>query len=191
MRAVLAFLLAAVLRLMRLTWRVTIIGPAPPYDEGPVVFCFYHGRQSGLFAHPHRRPVAVMSSLSRDGALQARILRSLGFAVVRGSSSRGGAEGLRALVSKMNEGCDAAFAVDGPRGPAGVVKPGALAAAKQAGARVVPVTFTASSEWIFEKAWDRYALPRPFSRVKIHRAPSLPPDASPALLEEALSSLAN
>jgi hypothetical protein len=145
-----------------------------------VVFCFWHGRQSGLFAHPRPRPVAVLASLSRDGALQARILARLGFDVHRGSSSRGGAAGLMSLIGALREGADAAFAVDGPRGPLHVAKPGALLAARASGAAVVPISVRASRAWVFERAWDRYALPKPFAAVDLVRGEALEADVATA-----------
>jgi lysophospholipid acyltransferase (LPLAT)-like uncharacterized protein len=50
------------------------------------------------------------------------------------------------------------------------VKPGAILAAQQSGAALVPITARASRAWIFEKAWDRYQLPKPFARIEIVRA---------------------
>ena len=173
-RVLLAVLATWILRLLRSTWRIRLAGPEPRYDSGPLVFCFWHGRQSGLLAHPRPRPVAVLASGSADGALQARILGRLGFLVRRGSSSRGGAAGLKALVDAVRGGADAALAVDGPRGPLGLVKPGAVALARRTGARLVPITFRAARAWVFPRAWDRYLLPKPFAEVEIVRGPPLP-----------------
>jgi hypothetical protein len=175
LRALAALLAAAAVRLLRATWRVRLLGPAPPYDAGPVVFCFWHGRQAGLFAHPRPRPVAVLASLSRDGALQARILARLGFDVHRGSSTRGGASGLKSLIGALRRGADAAFAVDGPRGPLHRAKPGAILAARAAGAAIVPIDVRAARRWVFTKAWDEYALPKPFAVVEIVRGAAIPP----------------
>jgi lysophospholipid acyltransferase (LPLAT)-like uncharacterized protein len=77
----------------------------------------------------------------------------------------------------MAEGKDALFAVDGPRGPAREVKPGAILAAKTAGAPLVPIRISPSRAWVFSRAWDGYALPKPFATVEITRgAPILPED---------------
>jgi lysophospholipid acyltransferase (LPLAT)-like uncharacterized protein len=194
MRSLVSLLGALLLRLLRASWRVSILGPFPTGDA-PHVFCFWHGRQAGLFAHPRPRPVAVLSSLSRDGDLQARILTRLSFTVLRGSSSRGGAAGLRGLVAALHGGADAAFAVDGPRGPLHIAKKGALVAARLAGATIVPITARASRAWIFDSAWDRYLLPKPFARVEIVRGEPIeaPAEASiedlRARLESALRAL--
>jgi len=173
MRAVLAFLAVALLRLLGPTWRIRLVGPDP--GEGAArVFCFWHGRQAGLLAHPRRREVAVLASRSRDGDLQARVLSSLGFSVIRGSSSRGGAEGLKGIIEAVRAGRDAAFAVDGPRGPLHVAKPGAAMVAAASGGVLVPITARPSRAWVLRRAWDRYALPVPFSRVDLVRGPSIP-----------------
>ena len=190
LRALAALLGALAVRLLCATWRVRLLGPAPPYEDGPVVFCFWHGRQAGLFAHPRPRPVAVLASLSRDGALQARILARLGFDVHRGSSSRGGAAGLKSLIGALRGGADAAFAVDGPRGPVGVAKPGAILAARAAGAAIVPIAVRASRRWVFAKAWDGYALPVPFAAVEIVRGGAIPAaSASPEDVAAAIDAL--
>ncbi len=80
------------------------------------VLPFFHGRQFLLINHLAGRRVTVISSLSRDGELQARTLAGLGFSIVRGSSSRGGARALLGMARLMEQGVHASFAVDGPRG---------------------------------------------------------------------------
>jgi len=110
-----------------------------------------------------------MSSLSRDGGLQAAILSNLGSTVVSGSSSRGGVRALKGLIDQVRRGSDAAFAMDGPRGPAFEAKPGAAKVAVQTGGALIPITSKASSAWRFSKTWDDYRLPKPFSRVEIRR----------------------
>lgn len=194
MRALVAFLAALLIRLLKLTWRVSVVGAPLEPVGGPHVYCFWHGRQAGLFAYPRPRPMAVLSSLSRDGELQARILSRLGLTVFRGSSSRGGAAGLKALVGAVRDGADAAFAVDGPRGPLHTVKPGAILAAQQSRAALVPITARASRAWVFRKAWDRYQLPKPFARVEIVRGAPIDTDGIEVdmardMLERALASL--
>ena len=127
-RALLGVLLGLVARLWLATLRVhVVVHPALERVQGrPWVLAFWHGTQWPLLAWRRRRRTVVLVSLSRDGAMQARALALQGLRVVRGSSSRGGIRGLAQLVRAMKrEALDAAFAVDGPRGPLGVVKGGA------------------------------------------------------------------
>jgi hypothetical protein len=120
-----------------------------------------------------------MASLSDDGALQAKILGRLGFRVVRGSTSRRGAPALKGIVDALQAGCDAAFAVDGPKGPFGGVQQGAIVAATKANGQLVPLTFRASAVFRPARTWDDYRLPRPFSKVEILRGPAIDPVVVP------------
>lgn len=178
MQPLLALLASVLIRLLRLTWRVTLIGEPPDFNGPPLVFCFWHGNQAGLFAHPRTRPAAVLTSRSKDGALQARILTRLGFRIRRGSSSRGGAAGLIGLIEEMKTGADVLFAVDGPRGPRHEVKPGAVHLAQTMNTHLIPLSANASSAWVFHNAWDRYTLPKPFAKVVIRRGPAITPVGS-------------
>jgi lysophospholipid acyltransferase (LPLAT)-like uncharacterized protein len=143
------------------------------------VLAFLHGTQFPLLAWKRRRKTVALVSLSRDGALQARALAVQGLGVVRGSSSRGGVRGLAALVRAMRRGADAAFAVDGPRGPYGVAKAGAVAAAAAVGGVLVPMG-SAIERGVTLHAWDRFALPWPFARVAIALGAPIDPDAANA-----------
>ncbi len=134
----------------------------------PWVLTFFHGTQWPLLAWRRRRPTVVMVSHSTDGSMQARALGVLGMLVVRGSSSRGGARALASIVRRMRGShVDAAFAVDGPRGPYGDVKPGAALAASRAGGVLVPMGSAATRAKTFTRAWDRFVLAWPFTRVAI------------------------
>ncbi len=146
--------------------------------DRPWVLAFWHGTQWPLLAWRRRRRTVVLVSWSRDGAMQARALRVQGFEVVRGSSSRGGAGGLAALVRAMRGGMDAAFAVDGPRGPRGIVKGGAVVAARATGAVLVPMAGAVRRGVVLERAWDRFAIAWPFTRVDV--ALGVPVDPSVA-----------
>lgn len=169
-RAILGWILGVVARLWLATLRVRVLRD-PALDavaDRPWVLAFWHGTQWPLLAWRRPRRTVVLVSLSRDGAMQARALAVQGLRVVRGSSSRGGARGLAALVRAMKrERADAAFAVDGPRGPIGVVKGGAIAAAQATGAVLVPMTGRVDRGIILRRAWDRFALAWPFTRVAV------------------------
>lgn len=174
----LGWLLGLFVRLWLSTLRVEIVGPLGVPGDRPWVYAFWHGTQLSLLARPRRRKTAVLVSLSRDGALQTGAMRSHGMRVVRGSSSRGGARGLRGLIDAMRAGSDAAFAVDGPRGPERRSKPGVLAAARAAKAVVVPVGVAAARAMVLRRAWDRFLIPLPFSRVVVVLGPALEPEGA-------------
>jgi lysophospholipid acyltransferase (LPLAT)-like uncharacterized protein len=131
-----------------------------------ILYAFFHGEQFPLvFAHRHTGLV-IMSSLSRDGELQARILRKFGYDIVRGSTRRGFTSGTLAMHDKLVTGREVALAVDGPKGPAFRVKPGVVYLAQKTGALVVPVRVVVR-RCIELHNWDRYRLPLPFSAAEI------------------------
>jgi lysophospholipid acyltransferase (LPLAT)-like uncharacterized protein len=113
-----------------------------------------------------QRPGAGLISASRDGDLIADVTERFGFDVVRGSSSRMGAAALLELSKVLNSGHDVLITPDGPRGPAYELGPGIIFLAQKTGAPVVPVNMEYSSCWRV-KSWDRFIIPRPFSKVRV------------------------
>jgi lysophospholipid acyltransferase (LPLAT)-like uncharacterized protein len=185
-RRLLGFFLGVVARVWLATLRVRVrVDPAlDGASDRPWVLAFFHGAQWPLLAWPRRRRTVVLVSLSRDGAMQARALEVQGFRVVRGSSSRAGARGLAALVRAMRrDGADAAFAVDGPRGPRGVVKGGAVVAARACGGVVVPMASAVRSGVVLDRSWDKLAIAWPFTRVDVALGGPIEPVASDAVAQ--------
>lgn len=132
----------------------------------PVIFVFWHSHLLTL-AHYHRHEGIVgLVSEHADGEYLARVLDGYGFGTVRGSSTRGATKGLKGLIREARSGRDLALAPDGPRGPAGVFKPGALAVARATGHLVIPLAAAVSAGWRLG-SWDAFQVPRPFSRVCI------------------------
>jgi len=128
------------------------------------IYAFWHGRQLLLF-HSHRNSgVIIPASESRDGDIQAGILKRFGFDVVRGSSKRKGERALLGLVDGLRRGKRIALAVDGPRGPVYEVKQGVTYLSGKLDKPIVPVITSAKRYWILDKIWDKYLLPAPFTR---------------------------
>jgi len=112
----------------------------------PYILAFWHGRLFLMpYAYPGRR-IAILISEHRDGEFISRTMNRFGFQTARGSTTRGGAAGLKEIVRKIRSGCDAAFTPDGPRGPARVAQPGVITAARLSGAPIIPVTFSCSKK---------------------------------------------
>jgi hypothetical protein len=177
MRRLLGVLIGLLVRLWLSTLRVRVhVDPELDLEDPlPLVLSFWHGQQQLLLAWKRRRSTLVMVSWSRDGELSSGAMAALGLQVVRGSSSRGGARALRELVRRIDGGHDAAFAVDGPRGPLREAKPGARYTARLAGARLVPLAASAERTAVLRGAWDRFELPLPFTRVAIALGAPLEP----------------
>lgn len=165
--------------LLGLSWRIEYLRP-PAGRSGrsrgkPVLYSFWHGRQLPLIFTHRREGVTVLVSSHRDGEYVARILESMGFPTIRGSTTRGGAEALKAMAAALGRGTDCAITPDGPRGPARKAKPGMAYIARLAGRPVVPMGTSGAPSAAFG-SWDGFRLPLPFCRlVVVEGAPLRPP----------------
>jgi lysophospholipid acyltransferase (LPLAT)-like uncharacterized protein len=151
----------------------------------PVIFVFWHGQLLPL-VHAHRgEGIVVLVSEHADGEIITRIIHRYGFGSARGSSTRGATRGLRELLRAARSGRDLALTPDGPRGPARIIKPGALMVAKITGLPVVPLAVGARRA-SYLGSWDRFMIPHPATRVDIaYGAPiHVPPDCSEARLQQ-------
>jgi hypothetical protein len=151
----------------------------PGYDmPPPTVYAFWHRCLLACAWRFRNNGVTILISRSFDGELIARTVERLGFVAIRGSSSRDGASGLRNLQRAYLSGHYCAITADGPRGPAQVAKPGAAQLAKLVNATVS--TFYVHPEKAWElHSWDRFLIPKPFSRVTVAwAAQALPEQAA-------------
>ena len=130
------------------------------------VMGFWHGRILPATFYFRRRGIVVITSENFDGEWIARIIERFGYGTARGSTSRGAKRAMLQLVREMKRGKAAAFTVDGPRGPARIVHPGAVWLAGATGNPVVPFHIEASSHWT-ATSWDRTQIPKPFSTVAL------------------------
>lgn len=129
------------------------------------VYSFWHQTIFLAMWWWRHRGVVAMTSGNFDGQILGSALKRLGFDTTFGSSSRGGLRGLSVLAKRLEQGHDVAFAADGPRGPRYMAKPGPVILARRSGCPIVGFHLFAEHAHIFEKAWDLFQLPRPFSRV--------------------------
>jgi len=143
----------------------------------PVIYLLWHNR---FFTVPaawrrlcgeHRRTV-VLTSASHDGQMVASAMAVFGLGSVRGSSSRRGVAALVGLKRALAGGMDVCLTPDGPRGPRYVLQPGVVKLAQSTGAPVVPIHVDFPSAWRL-KTWDRFVIPKPFSRVTVTFARAL------------------
>jgi len=115
----------------------------------PIIIAFWHGRQLMMPLVYRGKAASILISQHRDGEIIANIMKQFDFGAVRGSSSRGGMQALRKLVSVGRQGKDLVVTPDGPRGPACHVQMGVISLAKLTGFPIVPLTFACSKKKSF------------------------------------------
>lgn len=108
--------------------------------------------------------LATLASRDRDGEIVARVLQGLGYAVARGSSTRGGSSGFRQLARSFESGRGVILTGDGPRGPRRSLKEGTARIAQLTDSPVTVVGVAASSAMRL-RSWDRFLIPAAGSTV--------------------------
>jgi lysophospholipid acyltransferase (LPLAT)-like uncharacterized protein len=181
-QAALAKLAALYIQLVarRVRWRLAGEAHLAAFAAGPpMIVVFWHetlpsmpilwlsARRRGL-----TRPGMALASRHRDGRLIGQVLRHMGIGLVFGSSSRGGAAGLRGLLRALEGGAHVALTPDGPRGPAHVCAPGVAQLAALSGARVLPCAAIIRPALTLS-SWDTMRLPLPFGRGALVLGPPL------------------
>ena len=161
--------IAQAIRAWHATLRVHIDADDPTLDprlgSRGNIYCMWHEDLiylGGLIPHTDTR---VLISKSRDGQRIARIMGQLGFAAIRGSSSRGGA-GAALEILRLGGKTNVGITVDGPRGPRRTVHPGAVFLASRTGMPLVAIGLGYHRAWR-APSWDRMAIALPFTRTVV------------------------
>lgn len=131
------------------------------------VYIFWHGKMLGGWWVLRKLNPGALVSLSKDGELLSKLLTGWGYNLFRGSSSAGGKAALKELSAFISKGNSGVITPDGPRGPAGYLKNGALLLSLENSVPIVPMKIEYLSRKILEKSWDRFEVPLPFSNCTI------------------------
>lgn len=169
--------------------RLHSLGPDLSCDRGRFadrfIFSIWHENLLLPAARFGAPDLAVLISSHADGQLLGGLITAMGMEMVKGSSTRGGVEAVRQLLRPDTTWRHLAITPDGPRGPRRIVQPGAIYVASRTGMKIVPVGIGYRRPWRL-KSWDRFAVPRPFSRARIIQGEpiTVPPDLRTAGLED-------
>lgn len=158
------------------TLRITIDGEEVIREHiekgGRVILTSWHQRFYGGFYVPRilKMTPCIMISASRDGDFVSAVVSRIGWVPIRGSSSRRGMEALKEMIEGVKTYRIGAHIVDGPQGPPRVIKAGLITLAQQTGAAIIPIYISYEKPHVFG-SWDRFMIPKPFSRVLIRIGP--------------------
>ena len=165
------------------------VDPARPEYNEHVIFAFWHEYIGVVLPRWGHTPLTLLCSQHRDGEIVNQTAVSLGLHIVRGSSTRGGSKAIRQL-KKSAQYSSLALTPDGPRGPRREMAMGPIYLASLLKIPVVPVGVGIDRPYRL-KTWDQFAIPRPFSRVRMIFGPKIqiPPKAGREKLEACRASV--
>jgi lysophospholipid acyltransferase (LPLAT)-like uncharacterized protein len=178
------------LHLLGRTWRFRVLNGeavrALRREKRPFIFALWHGHLLPLLWFHRGEGVKVLISEHRDGELVARAAESLGYGLIRGSTTQGANRALISLVRELQSGHEIAITPDGPRGPTETFAPGALVAAQRSDSHILPVAISADRAWRL-RSWDRFMIPKPFAKITVAYGPAskVVADTARAAAEEA------
>jgi lysophospholipid acyltransferase (LPLAT)-like uncharacterized protein len=172
------------------TWRFEVLaeeGVTPAFHgfmPSREIYCFWHQCVLPCAFYFRSTHATILISQSFDGELITRTLELFGFRAVRGSSSRGGREGLLGLRRVLDERSPAIFTADGPRGPIYRSKLGPVKLAQMTGAPIGAFHLEPQKAWVM-RSWDRFLVPKPFTKIAVSwgQWTTVPEDATAEALE--------
>ena len=153
-------------------------------DRPPNVYAFWHRCIIAGAWYFRNRNAVLMNTTNFDGQWTRRVIERLGYGTAQGSSTRGGLRGLAVMAQRLEEGYDAAFTIDGPRGPRYVAKPGPVMLARRTGRPIVVFHVGLERARTLKKTWDLFQIPKLFTRAILVIAP--PIDVAEDINREAL-----
>lgn len=165
---------ASAISTLAMTWRYRAVNDSTVSrlrtEKQPILFTLWHGEMLPLLWYHRNQGVAVLVSEHSDGEIIARILEWMGYALIRGSTSRGAGRALIGLMRTLRNGNDVAITPDGPRGPRHKFAPGAVIAANRADVPIVPTVAHVDRFWQLS-SWDGFVIPKPFARITVAYGP--------------------
>jgi lysophospholipid acyltransferase (LPLAT)-like uncharacterized protein len=139
--------------------------------NGQLIAVSWHGE---LFITPQvyrdiykSKKTSAIISKHRDGDFISKVLLFFKILPVRGSTNKGAISAIIESLRVLNRGDNLLITPDGPRGPRHSVNAGAISLAIKKKIPIMVVNFKASSYWQID-SWDRFVIPKPFSRVDIY-----------------------
>jgi lysophospholipid acyltransferase (LPLAT)-like uncharacterized protein len=158
--------LLAYTRLVFATSRVTEVGPGAGF-RGPAIYVNWHRYLPFLVPMHGRAKRSLMISPAPHMAPIARWSERGGLLLVPGATGERGREALEELSRRLRDGGTVFIAVDGPAGPAHVVKRGCVDLAKASGAPIIPVAYATKRGFSNRTRWDESLIVAPYDDITV------------------------
>ncbi len=141
----------------------------------PIMLSVWHGRMLFPIFYVFKKKLTpwAIASPYQDGAIVASILKKWNVKIITGSSNRNPKEVINRIESIFKKNSNEIICItnDGPKGPRHIAKKGSIELAKKLDAQIITITGDANKKWTFN-SWDKFYLPKPFSKIIIHIAPA-------------------
>lgn len=147
------------------------VDPTHPAYDGPKIYVFWHEYiLLPLYLRGHNH-LTMLLSQHRDADIMEHVAHFMGFGCVRGSTTRGGSAAIKELI-KLSQTENLTITPDGPKGPRRQMAQGPIYLASKLQLPLVVMGYGYDRPWRL-KSWDRFAIPRPYSRARLVMGPQI------------------
>ncbi len=160
-----AFLLWLLYRVVAATIRGRVINdhllPGRFPSGQNAIYVFWHSKTFMVPPYAGSRRMAAFTLLNWQNRIFDQICRLYR---IRTIPVRSAAASALALEHLLRQGYHVGLALDGPRGPVGMIRPGALYLARKTGCPIICVNIRIDRSIRLRRRWDKLEIPLPFSR---------------------------
>ncbi len=141
------------------TVKISVLNPRWMPDDGENrIYVFWHAKSYLILPYCRGRQIALLTLTDWKNRFYDALCRQYGHRTAPVASEALSAMELRGL---LDDGHSIGLAMDGPRGPAGHIRPGAFYLALATHRKIVAVDVHVNHSWRIRHRWDRYEIPRP------------------------------
>ena len=166
------YLLAKAAKILYLCYHKTVkiqvvndaVAPDSPSQDAAYSYVFWHAKTFLILPQYRGLQIGVLTMLDFKNLFYDKLCGLLGYQTIPVTS------GMRATI-RMKHLLEADFhtgiAVDGPKGPVGIIRPGALYLSQKTNRPIVAMKVTCEKSFRIQSRWDQYEVPYPFSKASI------------------------
>lgn len=140
-------------------------------NDYPIMLCTWHGRllyASYFFKKNKIENLWAVASTHEDSELISRFLRKASINLIRGSSTRGGNNVTKKMLTVLkNSQSIVAITNDGPKGPPRIAKLESYKTAIKTSAQIIAISCNSTKKWQ-ARSWDKLHIPKPFGTIHIN-----------------------
>ena len=140
-------------------------------DHQRMIFVFWHEYIPYQLYLRGNCDVTMLTSRNLDAEILCQAADLMGFGTIRGSTFAGSSTALRKLI-RISKSQHLTVTPDGPRGPRRQMSQGPIYLASRLQMPLVLLGMGYDHPWRLS-SWDRFAIPRPFSRARCISGPLL------------------
>ncbi len=169
LKALLHWTLYLLVKTLFYTYRPSISYKSKTPNLTSGIFYFWHQNIiSGMYFFFHAKQTGYcIASSSKDGKIAGFICEKLGFTVLYGSAHKSPITLIKQSLNILSTKKQLCLVGDGSRGPAFILQEGVIKLAQKSNLPLIFIECNPATTWTFNKSWDKFKIPFPFSKINI------------------------